>query len=66
MSIKTKSAHDVRRTYISRLDDYGVPASIRYMLVGHELDGINKHYVRNLSDISTIRKYLDNAFASVA
>lgn len=66
MSIKTKSAHDVRRTYISLLDDYSVPASIRYMLVGHELDGINKHHVRNLSDISTIRKYLDNAFASVA
>lgn len=66
MSIKTKSAHDLRRTYISLLDDYGVPASIRYMLVGHELEGINKHYVRNLSDISTIRKYLDNAFASVA
>lgn len=56
------SAHDIRRTYDSCLSEKGVPDAVRMNLMGHELKGIDGHYIRDISTPDDKIKLLNNAF----
>ena len=56
-----KSAHDQRRTYDSVLE-LSVPSSIRYLLCGHELTGIDACYIRSSITLDKVKQYINEAF----
>lgn len=57
-----KSAHDIRRTYDSLLDEAKLPSGLRHLLLGHELTGIDYHYLRDSHSVDEVRAYINKAF----
>jgi len=62
IGIERKSAHDIRRTYDSILDEAVMPSALRHLLVGHELTGIDAHYLRDNHNLEEVRTIINNAF----
>ena len=62
IGIERKSAHDIRRTYDSILDEAVMPSALRHLLVGHELTGIDKCYLVDDSTLEEVRVIMNKAF----
>ena len=62
IGIERKSAHDIRRTYDSILDEATMPSALRHLLVGHELSGIDAHYLRDNHTLDEVREIINKAF----
>lgn len=62
IGISRKSAHDIRRTYDSILDEVSMPSALRHLLMGHELAGIEAHYLRDAHNLEEIKEIINQAF----
>ena len=62
IGIIRKSSHDIRRTYDSILDEAEMPSALRHLLVGHELTGIDSHYIRDSHSAEEVRDIINRAF----
>ena len=62
IGIIRKSSHDIRRTYDSILDEAEMPSALRHLLVGHELTGIDSHYLRDSHSAEEVRDIINKAF----
>lgn len=62
IGIERKSAHDIRRTFDSILDEAVMSSALRHLLVGHELTGIDKNYLRDDHDLEEVRAIMNSAF----
>lgn len=62
INIPRKSAHDIRRTYDSILDEADMPTALRHLLVGHELTGIDASYLRDDHSLAEVKSIINGAF----
>lgn len=58
-----KSSHNQRRTYTKILDGVALPTALRKLLLGHELDKIEKAYMKSVDyEPDEVRELLDEGF----
>lgn len=63
IGIERKSAHDIRRTFDSILDQAIMSNALRHLLLGHELTGIDAHYLRDDTSLEEVQDIINKAFA---
>lgn len=62
VGMQRKSSHDIRRFVDSALCKSGMNDALRKILMGHEIEGIDAHYIRVTDSLEEIKKYVNNAY----